>query len=418
MKIKTTLRPILQYTCLYLLLLCHDVAIYREHTLLIRMAIAVFCVIVIAASGKVEKGLLIFAGLLSTYLLVKTEFKLLLNYLECILITYTSINIDRKKFCERFIKIVSFFTVLSLVFYILGVLNPDLLLKIFNKENHIEWSFYGKPYYLRGRWLYCVKQYELERNNSVFTEPGLFQMLICSCLFMLLFMRSSLKNLSDKKVNFLIALFIIAVITTGSTTGYMAFIMIIGIYIISNKNMRRTERNNKKYIRKVLKYVLTGGAGATAVIMINYILLRDQSFIYRFLIQKIVEMFSDGTSGHARTSMISICLPYAVKNLFGVGEDYLSLALRTQDMGANGGILVHTFASIGLIPSLLILFYYYKDVFVGYVPKWSTVLIIGLYVNTSLAQSRFLYPALLVLPVVYGQYCKNMYLKKVQKYDE
>lgn len=417
-KIKISFMGILQYLSLYLMFICHDAALYRENTMVYRIAIVLFSLLMIVLVKKLRtlpRDIIIFLFAVSGYLLVLGERNLLLNYLECILITYVTYTIDKNKFCERFVKLCMFFLVFSLFFYVMGVIAPDVLLQIYNRENGVIWAnSYGWQYYMRGRFLYVVRISELKRNNSIFTEPGIWQMLLNSALFMLLFMQDEFSNIKNKKKILWIVLIVITTLTTVSTTGYIALALIVGFYLISNRKMRSFS-DDKKSKKSILRIILIIVAIGCAVLTVDAIKNFQESFLYQKVFLKILESTSDGTSGHARYSMILICLNLAMTHVFGVGEDYLSKLILTTDEGANGAILIHSFASIGLIPVIMIISFYYGRLFKKKVPKMVAVLLILIYLNTVLAQSRLLYPALIMLPIVYSDYCyKKMAIRRLK----
>ena len=351
------------------------------------------------------KEYIVFLGLVSAYLMILGERNLLLNYLECILITYVAYNINREKFCVRFVKLCMFFVVASLVIYSIGVIAPDFLLKIYSTENNVLWhNSWGWPYYMRGRFLYVVRAYELDRNNSIFTEPGLWQIFLNASLFMLLFMQGMFGDIKKNTKRLWISLLVLTILTTASTTSYLAMAMIIGVFIISSKRNNRGDENKKtqkSIFRLLLAIVCVGCIALISDAFIN----EQNSLIYKRLIQKIFETTSDGTSGHARYSMILISLQLGLTHFFGVGEDYLSKLIISIDEGANGAILIHSFASIGFVPVLLILSFYYGRLFRKKIPFMVAILLVLIYLNTSLAQSRLLYPALIMLPIIYCDYC-------------
>ena len=416
MKIQIGLKGIIQYICLYLFFICHDAAIYRENTMLLRIAIVAFSSIVfigISVKKYSDRNFLLFVCLLTEYLLLRGERNLWLGYIECILITYVTYNVDKKYFCTRFLKVCMFYCLFSLFFYFLGVIAPEQLFKIYDQENNVLWATsWGAPYYMRGRWLYVVRMYELERNNSIFTEPGIWQMFLNLALFILLNMRDALYGFKNTKVIFYVSLVSLAILTTGSTTGYIAMAMIYFFFIITKKKKQLIEAKYLNIIRKIIwGFVIIG----VIFLFFDLIWRTTNSLIYSKVIKKILEISSGGTSGHARFSMMEICLGLALINPMGVGEDFLSKYILTMDEGANGAILIHSFASIGIIPVFLILWYYYKDIGKKYVPKTNILLIILLYINTTLAQTRLLYPTLIVMPVIYGEYCREKMLENLQK---
>lgn len=401
-----SLSGILQYICLYLMFISHDAALYRENTMLFRMLIVLFSLLMILIIKKLRKmphNFAVYLLAVSGYLLILGERNLLLNYMECILITYTAYTIDKDRFCERFVKMCMFFCITSLFFYTLGVIAPNVLLKIYNKDNGVIWAnAYGWQYYMRGRFLYVVRISELNRNNSIFTEPGLWQIILNSSLFMLLFMPNSFMNINGKNKKWWIVLLIITILTTGSTTGYLALVMIIGVFLISQKKIKSSNKRTKKMVFHIILITVALGL---LILIFDCLKNGQESIVYKKVLLKIFEITSGGTSGHARYSMMLICTNLALTHFFGVGEDYLSRLILTIDEGANGAILIHSFASIGIIPVIMILAFYYGRLFKNRIPKLVSILLLLLYLNTALAQSKLLYPALIIMPIVYYDYC-------------
>ena len=401
---------LMQYISLYFMFICHDAAIYRENTFFYRNIIIIFSLLMLIYIGKIDRWLIYLVGSVIVYLLIRDEFQLLLNYIECILITYVSYNLNKELFFVRYIRLCVFFAVCSLFFYFLGIFSPHILLSIFNKNNNVLWATeWGMPYYMRGRFLYVVRMYELDRNNSIFTEPGIWQMILNTALFILLFMREKLKKIKDKVVVLYIILLSITLFTCATTTGYIAFILIFLAYII-NYGKIKLQNNGKSNVRKgiVVFFVV-----ALLYMLFDYVFKGNKSIIYDIVINKIFESTTDGTSGHARYSMIIMCMKFAQNHFFGVGENYLSSYINEIDSGANGAILIHTFASIGMIPVLILLSFFYGKLFSKKVPFVMRWLIIILFLNTTFAQSRLLYPTLIILPIIYSEYCKSMFNKKL-----
>ena len=407
---KISLSGILQYISLYLMFICHDAALYRENTMFFRIFIVLFSLLMIAMikklhkfSNKLQYNTLAFLLAVSGYLLILGERNLLLNYLECILITYTAYTIDKDRFCERFVKMCMFFCITSLVFYTLGIIAPNILLKIYNKENGVIWAnAYGWQYYMRGRFLYVVRTSELNRNNSIFTEPAIWQIILNTSLFMLLFMQDTFNNIDGKYKKWWIVLLIITILTTGSTTGYLALVMIVGVYLVSQRKIKTLNKGFRKNIFKIMIIVVALGL---LTLIFDCIKNGQESLLYQKVLLKIFETTSDGTSGHARFSMMVICINLALTHFFGVGEDYLSKLILATDEGANGAILIHSFASIGIVPVIMILAFYYGRLCGKRIPKRVSILLVLLYLNTALAQSRLLYPSLIIMPIVYYDYC-------------
>ena len=115
------------------------------------------------------------------------------------------------------------------------------------------------------------------RNNGIYTEPGLFQMIINGALFFLL-IYSERVYLSDKAKRSLMILLIITCLTTGSTTGYIGLIIIfISVILISGNKINRRV---KFFSIGVLTIALIG-------LLINFTYLGDQSILSMFFVEKI-----------------------------------------------------------------------------------------------------------------------------------
>lgn len=74
----------------------------------------------------------------------------------------------------------------------------------------------------------------IDRNNSIFYEPGAYQIFLNAALFMLMFLRTSLTVYS--KI-FLFILLLITLITTFSTTGYLIFTVILFLFLIKSEEV-------------------------------------------------------------------------------------------------------------------------------------------------------------------------------------
>ncbi len=416
-KIKIGRNFILQYLFLYLLLMSHGTGLYVSNILFFRCIIFGISVVYFFLSYKKKNNLTIYLLILSIYILLREGGQLLLNYYESILVLYGAYNIDRKMFCSRFVNICAFFAIVSIPYYILGLVNPVALLNWVGEPYTVEgydFDFYGWILYTaRPR----VEVNELLRNNSIYAEPGITQMLLNSSLFIILFMEKYLHGFSSKKITFFTVLFVMAVITSGSTTGYIGMALIIATYILyENKRKLRNEKFEiflTKINKKLGKKIIFVFAIVIIALAVQYCIYQEESLVYQFVISKTTEMFLEGTSGHARTKIIEVASEVAISNFFGVGDSTFMSILGKVDKGANGAILIHSFASLGIVPTILILSYFYKRIFKSYIPLGNALLIIALYVNTELAQSRLLYPSLIMLPIIYANYCKIYFCRRI-----
>ena len=131
------------------------------------------------------------------------------------------------EFKQRYIHVMMILAVASLIGFSLLSCIPGLsnLFVVQNKAN-----------YLYSNWIIYVHAKEYSRNMGLFWEPGAFQTFLClALLFEVLSKHMSIKR---------ILVFTITVITTFSTTGYIAMAIILLLALV-NKN---TNKNNKKII--------------------------------------------------------------------------------------------------------------------------------------------------------------------------
>lgn len=211
-----------------------------------------------------------------------------------------------RNFSSAFIKIMKFLAICSLIVYIVGIFAFPLI-QIFPTvitENRIgvDSSFANLgvsivPYYTELRF----------RNYSVFREPGVYQAFLNVALIFLLFVKEQ-KN--DKKD---MIIFSLAIISTLSTTGIVAWLLIMVAYFLSSKN--REEKVNTK--TKLLVF------GFVAISMLAVVFLPDISSIV------FSKLTNGSVSWYSRFNSIwSNIHVFLLNPLFGVGMTQLNTLLQ------------------------------------------------------------------------------------------
>jgi hypothetical protein len=168
----------------------------------------------------------------------KSDALLFFSFLSCFFIT----KIISKDFGLYFVKIVYFLCVSSLIiWFLLQISEPFKVLLISISELLPHFSSYEIFSSIHGdiaeassynAYIYNVSAKDNFRNSGMFFEPGRFAIYICIALAINLF---SFKEglLSRKNI-----LFLITLITTFSTTGYVAIgLIIVGLIFQSQKNI-------------------------------------------------------------------------------------------------------------------------------------------------------------------------------------
>jgi len=142
------------------------------------------------------------------------------------LIIATIISYD--EFSDKFIKLIVLICITSLAFYMIGYLNNNFryIFPVIQKDsgsrfgNAILYSYNLDPNIL-----------SVTRNSSIFNEPGKFQIFISIALFFEL-----AKNQFKNKKRLI--LFIITMLTTGSSTGLICLILIFSGKIFEGKKIK------------------------------------------------------------------------------------------------------------------------------------------------------------------------------------
>lgn len=174
---------------------------------------------------------------LSYALLISIEYEtiypfFIFRHIAFITIAYVVINIYRDSIFYQFEKIIYFFSLVSLIFFCWQTVSPDSLIAIMKLLDISQSPFSGRPDYYNFIFITIDYYPELlfQRNSGFCWEPGPFSIYI---VFAMLF------NLSRKGFNMLnnkvFWIFLLTLITTQSTTGMAAFIVIFLIIQFNRK---------------------------------------------------------------------------------------------------------------------------------------------------------------------------------------
>lgn len=399
-----------QYMLIYLMFMAHDSSLYRHYTSIFSYVMLGICIIFIVFKMKyLNKDIFRFISfILLAILIVRlinnggVGINIVLKWSAIILTTYLAYIIDREMFINRFIKLITFFSIISLIFYVVNLFLPNLL----NNIKFIEHEGSGKIY--RGLFFYVLRPGQEIRNNGVFNEPGLYQIVLNTAIFLMMYFKEACK-LNNKEFKRTFFIILITLISTGSTTGYIGLAFMIIFYILFKKG----------WIKKALiKYVII----LVAILLINYLLQGEDSIFYKTIIEKFSEMgnskandlsISMISSGNARILTIKTCLDSIINHPLGIGFDNYyslleSLGYRTYKATgttspfiATGAYFFVILAVLGVIPGIIIALWHLVPVY-KYSNDFAVFLVYTfLFFNTVIAQAEVFYPALVVVPIMF-----------------
>lgn len=186
-------------------------------------------------------------------------------------------------------------------------------------------------------------QDHIDRNSSIFFEPGAYQAFLNAALFLLFFVKT---NFSTSRKWFYILLLLTALITTFSTTGYMIFAATFFLLLAKSKMLSISSK------------AALGG-------MLLVILVLFSAKFYSVIFEKIgnyVDIQHITDSADRRSFDMLVDLEIFKEHVFGVGfdkylEQFSAIGL-VEEAGSSNGI-TKTLAIYGLPFSLFVFSSYY-----------------------------------------------------------
>jgi hypothetical protein len=150
----------------------------------------------------------------------------ILNMYAKIFIAGTAFYVNKQHFFKRFLNVMFFLAIISLLFYSADIITKGIHRYIpapFSTNDRFYYFFYHSRIY---------RYMEMYRNPGMFWEPGVFSNYLVICLAFIL---PKYENLLKKEKKKLLVVFI-ALITTLSTTGYIvASVVVISKFLLANK---------------------------------------------------------------------------------------------------------------------------------------------------------------------------------------
>lgn len=305
-----------------------------------------------------------------------------------LLVLYSVAKIIGKDFIIIFINTIKLIAFISIVFYSIEHIPffQDLMLTIsndFTNLGSIPEITYDKPNFI----IYTLQtdyNYSYIRNAGPFWEPGVFAIFLNIGLFFNLFL---------KKVFFEITniLFIICIITTFSTTGYIALIANITFFTLANKKI-------DSYFR---------------IILILFLILSIPAISsLPFMKEKVNSQIEESDISYSRFGAAvvhwNIIKDYP---LTGLPYDETTYSKYADSISPNG--ITEIFLRYGLIVGLLYYFFLFRATnflmqLIGYKGKgYMLFLLLILLIFSQTMGNRPIYLLMLFLPLI-GYFKKSI----------
>ncbi len=280
----------------------------------------------------------IFIILLLFSIIVKKEFEFLyLSLLVYLILAFIfSQLIEFKYFCKTFVKIVIYLCITSLIceYVILqGIIKLNLF-DFFEKSVLFVENSVGTPFLKLGV-SYVVYSDHYIRNFSIFTEPAYFQFYLIFALIIVFFLQKG------KYKNYKIALILIAILSTFSTSAFLSLIFIIPFFFYEIYNVRYA-------IWGLIRY------GLPLIFILLYCLYKNSNMFKYYLDGAVSKLFTNNESISTRNKSFNITLTKFLESPI-IGN---SVAYFDQYNICN--TLPAFFATYGIFPGLFFIYYILK----------------------------------------------------------
>lgn len=250
----------------------------------IEVALAAICILLSFLNGVSEKSLILVMKLAIYFIIIAIiQFFIypagVIEFLRIpfLLISYVLFSCNYTKSSISIVKsyyyaFMCLCTVSTVFYFIVEILKLQIPFKVVNFSWLPSYSAYGNIYY-RMDMLEPdqIGPFKLIRNCGFFSEPGLYAVLIVLNIYIYLF-------LIEKKNYVHLLILLIALFTTTSTTGWLAFLLLIG-YIIYD--------SGKSNQRKLLLVIPTIFA---SLIIVRYLLLQKAALHFNSYSSRIFDL--------------------------------------------------------------------------------------------------------------------------------
>lgn len=399
---------LVQYALIYLMLIWDTTYLFRIYLSPYRIILLACMVLMIATHKRLRNNLtiLFLAFLLAMVVFVRLNtggagIDVWIRWCSIILITEISIRYDPKKFIDRYLNVVYLLALVSVIGWLITQVSPDLIKKILPSSYYLGTNIFTRiTSYGHGLFVYSFNEWHPTRNVGIFSEPGVYQMALNSSLFVLLFMEEYV-GLPQKKQNKMFIVFLLALITCQSTTGYIGLIVILLAYLLKNDKFQRR------------KYQILGlGLAGLLLIFMDYSIRGAESFLNRAFLEKLFTAGSntldlEASTGQYRMGTIMICLGLMLTKPFGIGYDAVTSALVLGGEGLVAAQIMCTGAALGVVTFIGILVWIFAPVIKANQSWIFKALYLFLYFNTALAQSNEFYGALIMIPLFLSIAARN-----------
>lgn len=334
----------------------------------------------------------------------------LLTWAAMICVTVVSVGFNIGKFLERLIKLVVVLAMISVIIYFASLAVPGIWshISIFSFPLTFGESYWVDSttkvttgYYLaHGLLLYVDRGFDFERNVGIFREPAVYQILLNSMIFVLLFMCP--ETLEGKRKRFVV-LFVVTILTTKSATGYLVTLILLFAYAVSPGGEGR---------RVSVVYPILLGVGIVLILLL--MLFGNSSWLAGTVFGRFFngDGFAMDASGSARIGAANISMGLMMECPFGCGYDAYSAALNMGTTGYVAACLLKVAAVYGIpLGVSVIVWVFYPVIAKSRLSTAAKISFALMYLLATYFENEIFYTTLIFIPIF-------IYLSSVQPKNE
>lgn len=295
---------------LLLLLLLKRENLYLDHNLFLVFLLLLFCQFITILLGS--RNLALDMGNISAL---------------CICLLVVSV-VGKEEFFHCYLKLMYFLCVFSLITYVLFLIVPTYFYKLPTVQAT---SITANAFFS----LVPLKMNDYYRNFGCWNEPGMYAVYLSAAMLLELFY---IKKTNIKHI----VVLILCMITTFSTAGYVAMILLLVAFLIQTYH-RCEDKLNRKTKRRIWFLVLVGGGLFVFIYSNGY--LGNRSYVFK----KLTEISEESGTTVERIRAVKLAIHMIMRN-FLVGGGWGEFAeLMTYEGNIMTATPLNWFAVYGLI---------------------------------------------------------------------
>ena len=237
------------------------------------------------------------------------------------------------------------------------------------------------------------------RNIGIYNEPGMYQIILCVAMALLLY--SNIEECIKTKKKYFIILSL-AIVTTQSTTGYINLLILLGTYILGSSKYKE-----KSFVRFILFILL--------VVAVIILFMGSQSKIISDVV--INKIFKDGSfnlkasTGLARLESMTADIKIALQYPLGIGYEKYKMMwsgyirANINDVSSTSGLTTQL-ATIGIFPTVYFVYNIVKGLRRTSADWMSSIGIISIYFFSVVSEPTYSFTLFFAISML------NLYFRK------